>query len=141
MDDSYLDSKYFIDEYVYNCPFCNRRNVSYFVSNVRNEFDWTPEKKCYVYFVVCDSCGKESMHLSFEKIPISVITSPTSRKLKFRIDNGEELVSRQVSSVIASEAKQSPTTGSQFGHHPRDCHDLWLHNDGDLCVIVSLTGH
>lgn len=73
MDDSYLDNKYFIDKYVYNCPFCNRRNVSYFLSNIPHSFDWTPEKKCYVYFVVCNSCNHESMHLSFEKINVTYL--------------------------------------------------------------------
>ena len=52
-----------------------------------------------------------------------------------------KLVSCQVSSVIASKAKQSPITGIQVGYHPKDCHIPWLHNDGGLCVIVSLTGH
>ena len=31
-DHSHLDTQYFIDRYVFNCPFCNRRNVSYWVS-------------------------------------------------------------------------------------------------------------
>ena len=101
MDDSRLDSKYFIDKYVYNCPFCNRRNVSYFLSNARNEFDWTPEKKCYVYFAVCDSCGKESMHLSFEKIPLTV-TNLTTGKLSFNINGGEELDNKFFYSVPTS---------------------------------------
>ncbi len=26
-DLSHLDDKYFIDEYVFNCPYCNRNNV------------------------------------------------------------------------------------------------------------------
>jgi len=66
-DQSYLDLKYFIDPYVYNCPYCNRRNVSYTLRATR-KFDWTDQKTCYVYFVVCNSCQKESMHLSYEKI-------------------------------------------------------------------------
>jgi len=101
MDNSNLDAKYFIDKYVYNCPFCNRRNVSYFLNNAHNKFDWTPEKKCYVYFVVCDSCGKESMHLSFEKIPLSV-TNFNTGKLRFNIDGGEELDNKFFYSVPTS---------------------------------------
>lgn len=68
-DMSYLDKKYFIDTYVYNCPFCNRNNVAY--SLLRDEsysFDWTRDKKCFFYFVCCDSCMDVSMHLSFEAI-------------------------------------------------------------------------
>jgi hypothetical protein len=31
-DYSYLDKQYFIDSTVYNCPFCNRKNVVYKVN-------------------------------------------------------------------------------------------------------------
>ena len=67
LDKSYLDRKYFIDRDVYNCPFCNRRNVSYSLTG-HLEFDWSAEKKCYVYVAECSSCERESMHLSFDSI-------------------------------------------------------------------------
>lgn len=67
-DMSYLDKKYFIDDKVFNCPFCNRNNVTYKLVNQYDAFDWTNEKVCYVYFVLCKSCEKKSMHLSFEDI-------------------------------------------------------------------------
>ena len=63
LDQSYLDSKYFIDPYVYNCPFCNRRNVSYGPTGYL-EFDWSTEKRCHVYIAECFSCNRKSMHLS-----------------------------------------------------------------------------
>ena len=63
-DQSSLDERYFVDRYVYNCPFCNRRSVSYSVV-ASTSFDWTEEKTCYVYVVQCRSCGKKSMHLSY----------------------------------------------------------------------------
>ena len=63
-DQSYLDERYFVDENVYNCPFCNRRHVSYSIY-ARQSFDWTQNRKCYVYFVQCHSCGSKSMHLSY----------------------------------------------------------------------------
>lgn len=66
-DQSYLDKKYFIDETVYNCPFCNRRNVRYELLD-DFYFDWSNDKKCFVYFVKCLSCKKDSMHLSYEDI-------------------------------------------------------------------------
>lgn len=68
-DQSELDKRYFIDEYVYNCPFCNRRNVAYFVAS-RNHFDWAEEKPCHAYFVECESCECRSMHLTFEDLDI-----------------------------------------------------------------------
>jgi hypothetical protein len=66
-DLSSLDSKYFISDYVFNCPFCNRRNVHYWIREVFT-FDWTDSKKCYGYLVKCSSCTKDSMHLTFENI-------------------------------------------------------------------------
>ena len=69
-DDSYLDDRYFIDAQVYNCPFCNRRHVKYTLFE-RARFDWTFDKPCHVYFVRCDSCPKESMHLSYKDMPLT----------------------------------------------------------------------
>lgn len=68
-DESHLDDLYFVDNCVYNCAFCNRRNVSYSLYS-KLEFDWTTEKKCYGYFVICGSCSKRSMHLSYHNLDI-----------------------------------------------------------------------
>ncbi len=66
-DQSELGARYFIDEFVYNCPFCNRGHVSYYIYG-RILFDWTEDKECRVYFVRCDSCEHRSMHLSFKDL-------------------------------------------------------------------------
>jgi len=66
-DHSHLDTKYFIDDKVYNCPFCNRRNVVYRLA-FHNGFDWSKERACYVYLVQCTSCWKTSLHLSDRKL-------------------------------------------------------------------------
>lgn len=63
-DHAHLDERYFVDQYVYNCPFCNRRNVSYSIYD-HVSFHWTENKKCHVYFVRCGSCKNNSMHLSY----------------------------------------------------------------------------
>ncbi|MEE9542249.1 MAG: hypothetical protein V3V95_00515 [Thermodesulfobacteriota bacterium] len=68
-DLSHLDDKYFIDEYVYNCPYCNRNNVPYEVEG-SFQFDWNKEKECYGYLVKCRSCHNSSMHLSFTEIEL-----------------------------------------------------------------------
>lgn len=74
-DQSHLDQKYFIDPDIYNCPFCNRRHVSY-----ENEgaipFDWSNNKKCWVWFVECRSCKKKSMHLTFKMLQDTSWNSP-----------------------------------------------------------------
>lgn len=67
MDSSELDKKYFIDEHIYNCPFCKRNNVAYSLINYF-DFDWTNDKKCYGYLVRCDSCEKESLHWSWKNL-------------------------------------------------------------------------
>jgi len=71
-DKSYLDSKCFINRNVYNCPFCNRNNLPYKLRR-KVEFDWSDNKKCFVYFVKCSWCENVSMHLSYEDIahPVS----------------------------------------------------------------------
>jgi len=66
-DQSNLDRKYFIDKVVYNCPFCNRRNVLYELVD-RVVFNWSEQKKCFVHFVLCHSCQQKSMHLSYNDI-------------------------------------------------------------------------
>lgn len=63
-DQSHLDSRYFVDERVYNCPFCNRRHVAYHVCDV-SRFEWSEGKLCTAFFVKCESCGNRSMHLTF----------------------------------------------------------------------------
>ena len=66
-DQSHLDSRYFVNSTVYNCPFCNRRHVSYHVYDIVR-FDWTDKKPCSCFFVRCESCGKQSMHLTFQSL-------------------------------------------------------------------------
>lgn len=66
-DLSRLDAKYFIDRYVYNCPYCNRRNISYWVSS-SFRFDWTESKPCKGFLVECASCRNTSFHLTFEDV-------------------------------------------------------------------------
>jgi hypothetical protein len=66
-DQSELDKKYFINERVYNCPFCNRRNIIYYLKDYF-EFDWRNDKKCFAYLVICSGCDKVSMHLSYQDI-------------------------------------------------------------------------
>lgn len=65
-DRSHLDKKYFIDPHVYNCPYCNRRNVKYSLYSTYT-FDWSNDKTCFVYYVRCQDCDKTSMHLSFSE--------------------------------------------------------------------------
>lgn len=69
MDLSHLDSKYFIDKSVFNCPFCNRRNVHYSLVD-GGSFNWSPEKVCYYFTVKCSSCTLKSFHLSFAELAL-----------------------------------------------------------------------
>lgn len=66
-DQSHLDTKYFIDDVIYNCPFCNRRNVKYEYMGTSG-FDWSTNKDCGIWRIKCSSCKKISMHLTFDNL-------------------------------------------------------------------------
>ena len=87
-DLSELDSRYFIDQHVYNCPFCNRRNVAYTVYG-RLSFDWTTAKKCFLYRAQCHSCRQISLHLSFEEIELTQVYSGGSTA-QYRFATGDD---------------------------------------------------
>lgn len=91
-DQSHLDQRYFVDQYVYNCPFCNRRHVSYSIKD-HTAFDWTDKKKCHAYFVRCQSCGKDSMHLTFTEIPFNILPGP-GIQYRFSFDEGVDVGAR-----------------------------------------------
>lgn len=86
-DQSHLDERYFVDEHVYNCPFCNRRHVSYSIYGTQS-FDWTQNKECYVYFVRCHSCRNRSMHLSSYRI-LSSDRDEMYRNWRFKFSDDE----------------------------------------------------
>ncbi|KTC94067.1 hypothetical protein [Legionella erythra] len=71
-DQSHKDMKYFINDKVYNCPFCNRRNVSYYVTD-HGSFDSSNSKTVYFYVVTCsdDDCQKDSFHISAYNIALN----------------------------------------------------------------------
>ncbi len=71
-DQSHLDRKYFINEKKYNCPFCNRKSITYKVID-KISFDWSNSRVVFGYLIACggDSCGKVSFHLSDYSIGIS----------------------------------------------------------------------
>lgn len=90
-DQSHLDSRYFVDRLVYNCPFCNRRHVTYRIFDYC-KFDWTDKKPCTAFFIQCGSCGKRSMHLTFEGIPFSHAgTFNSSSFYRFDAEEGEDV--------------------------------------------------
>lgn len=66
-DLSSLDRKYFIDNVAFNCPFCNRNNIVYSITDTFS-FDWKDDKKCFGFLAQCSGCGNISMHLSFDNI-------------------------------------------------------------------------
>lgn len=89
VDQSHLDSRYFVDERVYNCPFCNRRHVAYHVCDV-SKFEWSEGKLCTAFFVRCESCGNRSMHLTFNSPPFTYITSRGGNQI-YRFDSQEDV--------------------------------------------------
>ena len=84
-DQSHLDSRYFVDDRVYNCPFCNRRHVAYHICD-SSRFEWSEGKCCTAFFVKCESCNNRSMHLTFEVLPYSFYGTVGQERI-FRFDN------------------------------------------------------
>lgn len=66
------DSMYFINGSSYNCPFCNRRSLRYFIKENGN-FHYSNNKITYFYLIECgdDECGKISFHLSNYNLKIN----------------------------------------------------------------------
>jgi len=91
-DESHLDNRYFVDDHVYNCPFCNRRNVKYSVVFCEH-FDWTADKKCHLYIVLCSSCFNRSMHLAHESSHVErSIGSMSHQGYRFKKPRGDGLL-------------------------------------------------
>lgn len=87
-DQSFLDSRYFVDSSVYNCPFCNRRHVSYHVFDY-TQFDWTEKKLCTCFLVRGESCNNKSMHLTFQSLEVRLFTNYTSEnRYRFTFEKG-----------------------------------------------------
>jgi len=99
-DMSELDKKYFVDQGSYNCPFCNRRNVSYGLEG-RFVFNWSDEKSCFIYLVRCFSCRNISMHLSYECLPLHNISHENESYYRFDSDV-EDIDSKMFYSVPTS---------------------------------------
>ncbi len=83
---AHLDERYFVDESVYNCPFCNRNHVPYTVEN-RFAFDWTDKKTSTCFIVRCNACNKRSMHLTFKKIPYHWSQENRNQSIIFELTN------------------------------------------------------
>lgn len=67
MDQSKLDQKYFIDKYVYNCPFCKRGNVSYYI-NGGIEFDWTNFGEVYISTIILNYYSNSNKYELYKSI-------------------------------------------------------------------------
>ena len=86
-DASFLDERYFVGNDVYNCPFCNRRHVTFSIFG-QASFDWSNDKTCFVYFVKCRSCNKKSMHLSYDPINTVDVSPHVARGQIFYLRDG-----------------------------------------------------
>lgn len=128
-DHSHLDSRYFIDQTVYNCPFCNRRNVEYSVPE-EFEFDWTDKKTCRGFLAKCSSCRKTSMHLTFEEVVRSVRSRSVNHTvyqfaMQPPIESGEKIDTAFFYSV--------PTSFFALNDHiPVKLRELFVEADGCL---------
>ena len=86
-DASFLDERYFVGNDVYNCPFCNRRHVTFSIYD-QSSFDWSQNRTCYVYFVKCRFCSKKSMHLSYQHINTDEVSHYLAKGRLFNLQEG-----------------------------------------------------
>ena len=125
-DQSHLDRRYFIDNYVYNCPFCNRNNVPYTIRAAR-KFDWSDSLERHAYFVVCRYCDKTSLHLSREEVPTTEIGGVT----RFNLDHIRKLdLGREIDDVFFVSIPSSFFTIDD--RIPRTIRDLFSEAEGSL---------
>ena len=102
IDKAHKDNKYFIDGRTYNCPFCNRRSVAFMIVG-NSSFDWSIEKKCYLYLVRCKEieCQKTSFHLSNYSLKQSNLYDSSNNKREyyfafpFETEEGDDQVSEK----------------------------------------------
>ena len=83
-DDSHLDELYFVDEDTFNCPFCRRRNIPYFV-NDKGTFNWSKGKFCYFFTAKCSHCQRKTFHLTFDS---DLIGSYRGSHYEVQLDEG-----------------------------------------------------
>ena len=94
-DQSHLDRRYFVDQYVYNCPFCNRRHVAYSIYAI-TYFNWTASKGCKAFFVRCHSCQNDSMHLTFDELEVFPIPGDQHNVQHYRFSFDEDVDAGEV---------------------------------------------
>lgn len=123
-DQSELDDKYFINNEIYNCPFCKRRHL-HFTFKSELVFDWTNEKKCYLYQIRCDSCEKNSIHFSYIPLPFQRYGSFTPEQLLKR-----QLLAKELDThIFLSIPSSSFTLDSNI---PKILRDLFFEAEGCL---------
>lgn len=83
-DDSHLDDRYFVDEDTFNCPFCRRRNVPYFVKD-SGTFNWSRGKNCYFFTAKCSHCQRKTFHLTFDD---ELIGDYSGSRYRVQLDEG-----------------------------------------------------
>lgn len=127
--------KYFINEKVYNCPFCNRRNVSYYVSDC-GSFNSSNDKSVYFYVVQCsdDDCKKESFHLSVHDIAIVESRSIYPfHSFRFSHDHDRPTTNKRIEGGIISYDEILDKDGNPIS----ELDDLFYYNDPSSFFTVD----
>lgn len=110
MDYSERDSWYFIDETTYNCPYCGRRNLQYWIIN-KGRFDWDKEVVAYFYIVRCSEsdCRKDSLHVS--KFDLIAIRIGSSSKMPYQFNWPLEVETANGWKKLAAVAPENQAIG------------------------------
>jgi hypothetical protein len=122
-DRSYKDSKYFIDDSVYNCPFCKRRHVKYYIRQ-SGSFDATHKSKLYFYTAVCMDCKKTSFHLSKHLINVTPLIE--GKSILGAQEDWRKM--QQISELIDTTQNQFVFPGELTKKLPDELDDCFVYN-------------
>jgi hypothetical protein len=132
-DYSYLDRKYFIDDKVYNCPFCNRNNVPFTLSD-HFDFNWSESKECQAFTVSCDFCENKSMHLSFDEV---AIYDRGRWKIKSGIEHDEVIFYSVPTSYFALD-ERLPSIVRELITEAEGCHKMNYLTGASACTRKAI---
>jgi hypothetical protein len=114
-DRSHKDKKYFIDGNTYNCPFCERRQIKYKVTDY-GSYDSSNTTKVYFYVVRCEDCRKTSFHLSKYELKMHDWGSYREKSFPFPLKYLTTNLSGKSSQEIENELLNEDGTPKELDH-------------------------
>ena len=135
-DQSHLDLKYFIGADIYNCPFCNRRNVKY-ENHGAIEFNWSNKKTCWAWRVQCTSCKKVSLHLTYKDLHLYPAVPDYANEFDFAL-NLDEAIFYSVPTSFFVIDQRIPNALRELISEAEGCHKMNYLTGALACVRKAI---